>query len=81
MAKRAIVGVIYCIVLYFAARYVVGEVASNLATVEAGQDAVAVRSQAAQDAEEKSRHIIAFVVVGLVFLGSRLGFLPGTRVN
>ena len=48
------------------------------ATVEPGQDATAVRNQAALDAVENSRHIIAFAVVGLVFFGSRTGLLPGT---
>ena len=81
MARRFIVGLVYCIVLYYASLFVVGMVAGHRATVEPGQDVVAVRNQAAIDAANNSRQIIGFAVVGLVFFGSRLGFLPGTRAR
>ncbi len=79
MTKRIILGIIYCVVLYYAALFVVGVVAGNRAAVEPGQDAVAVRNQAAEDAADSSRHVVAFVVVGIVFLGTHFGVLPGTR--
>jgi len=81
MARRAGVGLIWCVVLYFGVCYAVGIVAQNRAAahVEAGQDPATVAAEAAKDAIDGSRRWIAFGVVGFVFLGSRFGFLPGTR--
>ena len=84
MARRAGVGLIWCVALYFGACYAVGIVAQNRAAarqVEAGEDPATVAAEAAKNAIDSSRHWIAFGVVGFVFLASRFGFLPGMRLE
>ena len=83
MARRALVGLIWCVALYYGAIYAVGIVAANRAAAhaEAGQDPAAVGAEAGESAVESSRQIIMLVVVAFVFIGSRIGFLPGTRVK
>jgi hypothetical protein len=83
MARRAFVGLIWCVVLYFGLGYVVGVVAANgaAAHAEAGQDPQKVGAEAGEAAVESWRQLIMLAVVGFVFLGSRFGLLPGTRAD
>jgi hypothetical protein len=83
MARRALVGLIWCVALYFGVLYLVGAVAQNVAAVraDAAEDPATVGAEAGVSAVESSRPFIMFGVVGFVFLGSRLGFLPGTRAD
>ncbi|HTU23902.1 MAG TPA: hypothetical protein VMF30_00805 [Pirellulales bacterium] len=81
MARRAIVGLIWCVALYLAILFTVGLVAGNLAAAHAepGQDPAVVGNDAGEHARETAGPFIAFAVVGLVFLSLRLGYLPGAR--
>jgi hypothetical protein len=83
MARRALVGLIWCVALYFSLVYVVGILAENWAAAHAvaGQDPETVGDEAGAAAVESSRQFIMFGVVAFVFLGSRFGFLPGTRAD
>src|SRR5437762_14267301 len=81
MVKRLIVGIVWCVLLYFGTCVLVGGVAGFIATatIEPGQDPSEVGGRAGANAVQAARPFILLAAVGIAGGGAYFGVLPGTR--
>jgi len=81
MVKATILGIVWCIVLYFVACFLVGAVAGAIAGAANPENASAAGAQAGTAAVSAYRLIIFLGAVAVALIGSWSGVLPSTKRN
>lgn len=79
MAKPIILGIVWCLVLYFVTCFLVGAVAGGIAGAADPDNAAAAGAQAGEAAVSAYRLIIILGAVAIAFIGTWFGLLPGTK--
>jgi len=81
MIKATILGIVWCVVLYFVACFLVGAVAGAIAGAADPKNASIAGAQAGTAAVSAYRLTIFLGVVAVAIIGSWSGVLPGTKRN
>jgi hypothetical protein len=81
MIRRIVFGVVWCVVIYFAACVVTGGIAGGIAGGQNPENAAAAGAQAGSQAVEALRGYLFLGAALLAILGTWTSFLPGTHVE
>ena len=81
MVKRVLFGILWFVVIYFAACTIVGAVAGGIAGFQDPANATALGSRVGREVVEANKFLILGGSALLSFIGTGTGILPGTRKN
>jgi hypothetical protein len=79
VVKRTLFGFLWCVVIYFAASFVVGAVAGGIAGAKDSSNSSIAGQRAGADAVEAFRGLILLGSLLISGLGTWAGILPGTK--
>jgi amino acid transporter len=81
MVKAMILGIVWCVVLYFVGCFLVGAVAGAIAGATDPDNASAAGAQAGAAVVSSYRLIIFLGAIAVASVGTSCGVLPGTQRN
>lgn len=81
MVRPTIFGIVWCVVLYFVACFLVGAVGGAIAGAADPDNAAIAGAQAGAAAVSAYRLMIFLGAVAVAFIGTWSGVLPGTKRN
>lgn len=79
--KRILVGMVWCVVLYFVACIMIGAVAGAIAGANDPENAAKARAEAGARVVGGNRPLILLGSTAVGVLGTVVGWLPGTKAD